>query len=112
MIHYDGRLFHVVENSSAGEVTGETIFRYKQKEWIVTADYAGGGIDYGQIIGLVDNNGRLNFRYQHVNTEGFIMTGRCKSRPEILAGGKIRLHERWQWTCGSRKKGTSVLEEF
>jgi len=40
------------------------------------------------------------------------MTGKCKSRPEILENGKIRLHERWQWTCGDMSKGTSVLEEI
>lgn len=112
MIYYGGRLFRVVKSSGPGEVSSETIFRYKQKDWLITADYSGGEIDYGQIIGLVDDRGRLNLRYHHVNMDGLIMTGRCKSRPEILDNGKIRLHERWQWTCGSHQKGTSVLEEI
>lgn len=112
MIYYGGRLFRVTDNSSSGEVSGETIFRYKQKDWLITADYSGGNIDYGQIIGLVDEQGRMNLRYHHVNLDGVIMTGRCKTRPEILPGGKVRLHERWQWTCGNNQKGTSILDEI
>ena len=40
------------------------------------------------------------------------MTGICKSVPEILPNGKLRLHEAWQWTCRDHSRGTSVLEEF
>ena len=50
-------------------------------------------------------------RYQQVNNKGELMTGVCFSKSEILANGKIRLHETWQWTAGDKSKGTSVLEE-
>ncbi len=112
MIYYDGRLFRPVQASKGSETSGETIFRYTQKGDLLTADYSGGEIDYGHLIGLVDEKGHINMRYHHVNLDGFLMTGRCKSRPEILPNGKIRLHERWQWTCGTHAKGTSVIEEI
>jgi len=40
------------------------------------------------------------------------MTGICKSKPEILPNGKIRLHERWQWTSGDLSLGQSIIEEL
>jgi hypothetical protein len=50
-------------------------------------------------------------RYHQVNNKGELMTGTCQSIPEILPNGKIRLHERWEWTSGDKSLGTSVIEE-
>ncbi len=50
-------------------------------------------------------------RYHQINDRGEIMTGFCKSTPEIMENGKIRLHEKWQWTSGDFSEGNSVLEE-
>jgi hypothetical protein len=112
MIYYGGRLFRPLSTSDSGETSAETIFRYQQKGDVLTGDYSGGAIEYGHLIGIVDERGHINMRYHHVNDRGFLMTGRCKSRPEVLENGKLRLHERWQWTCGDRKRGTSVIEEI
>jgi len=112
VIWYGGRLFRPIKTGQSGDVSADTIFRYQQKGDVLSGDYSGGGIEYGQILGLVEIDGRITMRYQHINEKGYLMTGRCKSRPEILDNGKIRLHERWQWTCGDRQKGTSILEEM
>jgi len=40
------------------------------------------------------------------------MTGICRSTPQTLADGRIRLHEKWQWTCGDLSLGESVVEEI
>jgi hypothetical protein len=50
-------------------------------------------------------------RYQHANTAGELMTGVCRSTPELLPDGRIRLHESWRWTCKDGSSGTSVIEE-
>jgi hypothetical protein len=42
---------------------------------------------------------------------GEFMAGECHSTPEVLPDGRIRLHERWQWTTGDRSRGESVIEE-
>lgn len=112
MINYDGRLFRAIENCDSGEVNQDTIFRYKQRDNILTGQYSGGDVKFGQLIGLVDDKGQINMRYQHVNVTGVLMTGRCRSRPEWHDNGKLRLLERWQWTCGTQKRGTSTLEEI
>ena len=111
MINYNNKLFKPINNTDNGETSNETIFRYKQTGNILTAEYAGGKIIFGHLIGLVDENGNIEMRYHQVNNQGELMTGICYSKPEQLANGKIRLHETWQWTSGDKSKGQSIIEE-
>ena len=111
-INYDGRTFAPVANSETGEVSSETRFHYHQQGSLVWAEYAGGEIARGQLIATVDDSGALDMRYQHVNRRGELMTGKCLSTPEITAAGKLRLHEKWQWTSGDFSAGESIVEEI
>ncbi|CAK7015519.1 MAG: hypothetical protein DELT_02243 [Desulfovibrio sp.] len=110
-INYDGKVFAPVLNSETGEVSSATIFHYHQKEGIFWAEYAGGEIIRGSMIGLVHPDGSLEFTYQHVNKDKTIRLGKCHSHPEILPDGRIRLHESWQWLDGEQQKGTSIVDE-
>ena len=110
-INYHNKVFQSLSNSGSGEVDRETRFHYRQEGHTVTATYSGGGIQYGQLIALANDDGVLDMRYQHVNSDGQLMTGQCISTPEILENGKLRLHEEWTWTSGDRSSGTSVIEE-
>lgn len=112
MINYHNRIFRSLSNTDNGEVSGNTIFSYKQQGNVVTACYGGGSILNGHLIATVGANGVLNMRYHHVNTSGELMTGVCVSTPEVLPTGKVRLHEKWQWTSGDQSKGESVIEEI
>ena len=111
-INYDNRKFASVQNSATGEVSGETVFHYHQKGDLVWAEYAGGAIVFGNLIAKIDALGNLEMRYQHLNDKGELMTGKCVSAPEILPDGRIRLHEKWQWTSGDFSGGESVVEEI
>ena len=112
MINYNGKIFSVVTNSENGETSDKTVFIYQQTGSILTAEYSGGKILKGQLIGLVDEYGNIDMRYHQINDKGELTTGICHSSPEILQNGKIRLHERWQWTSGDLSKGESILEEI
>jgi len=111
-INFDARKFESIQNSEAGEVSAETIFQYHHKEDLVWAEYEGGEIVFGNLIAKVSESGELEMRYQHLNKQGALMTGVCHSTPEILADGRLRLHEKWQWTSGDLTKGESVVEEI
>ncbi len=111
MVNYNNKRFKPVTNSENGETSSETVFHYKQNGRILSAEYSGGKILKGHLIGLVDDSGRINMRYHQVNDEHTLMTGICESKPEILPNGKIRLHETWQWTSGDRSTGNSIIEE-
>lgn len=111
MINYNNRIFKSVSNSETGEVSSETTFNYHQKDDLVWAEYSGGEIVFGTLIAKVVENDCLEMRYQHLNSKGELMTGKCFSRPEFLPNEKIRLHEKWQWTSGDLSSGESIIEE-
>ncbi|MFD1552568.1 n-acetylglutamate synthase [Putridiphycobacter roseus] len=110
-MNYHHKKFKVIHNSENGIVDEEMIFHYVQIGNILTCDYSGANIRKGQLIGLVDENGCINMRYQQINIADERMTGTCFSTPEKWRNGKIRLHEKWQWTSGEQTAGTSILEE-
>lgn len=110
-ISYDNRRFVSVANTPNGEVDARTVFSYRQQGDVVWATYEGGGVRFGTLVATVDTQGRLDMRYSHVNTAGALMTGVCQSTPEVLPDGRLRLHERWQWTSGDGSQGESVVEE-
>jgi len=112
MINYHNKIFRPISNTENGETSNETIFLYIQVGNILTAEYSGGKISKGHLIGIVDDNGIIDMRYHQVNDKGELMTGICKSIPEILASGKIRLYETWEWTSDDKSKGQSIIEEI
>lgn len=111
MINYNDKIFRPISNTENGETSSETVFHYKQVGNVLNAEYSGGKIKYGHLIGLVDDNGNIEMRYHQVNEDGELMTGMCFSKPERLPDGKIRLHESWEWTSGDKSKGQSIIEE-
>jgi hypothetical protein len=108
---YDGKTFHTVSNSSSGDVSAETSFRYRQDGELVWATYEGGTVRFGTLVAKADVEGCLDMRYQHLTVDGELKTGRCTSMPEQLDDGRLRLHETWQWTSGNGDSGNSVVEE-
>ena len=111
-IHFGGRLFRVAKASGNSQTNSDTIFKYEQRDGLITATYSGGEISFGHLIGIMDMNGLLDFRYHHITTDGQLRTGMGITEPELLEGNKLRLHERWQWTSGDQSSGTSILEEI
>jgi len=111
-VDYEGRRFRSVENSASGEVGPETVFEYRQDGDVVSATYGGGGVRSGVLIATADGGGNLDARYAHVNEAGGLMTGECRTTPERLPDGRLRLREEWRWTSGDLSSGTSVVEEI
>ncbi len=107
----DGRVFRSVSNSGSGEVGADTRFHYRQTGDVVTAWYEGGEIVTGHLIAKVQANGQLDMRYHHLNVKGELMLGTCITTPRLLADGRLRLSEEWQWLSGDRSSGHSEIEE-
>ena len=108
---YDGRVFAGVENTANGDVDAGTRFHYRQSGDVIWAEYSGPTIRKGTLTGRELADETLEFAYQHVAATGEIRTGHCRSTPEALADGRIRLHEVWQWTNGDGSAGRSIVEE-
>ena len=110
-INYDNRRFVTVSKSDNGEVGSATVFHYRHEGDVVWATYRGGSIVFGSLIAKVDEGDGLDMRYQHLNSAGELMTGKCLSTPEVLPDGRLRLREVWQWTSGDFSRGESIIEE-
>lgn len=111
---YANKTFRSQSNTSNGEVSASTTFRYNQdtqNPHIVWAEYSGGSITRGFLIATVQEDQSLDARYQHVNKDGELRTGMCRSMPEVLEDGRVRLNEKWKWTSGDGSSGESVVEE-
>ncbi len=84
---------HRLDPGSA--LSAKTRFRFAQKNALVFAEYDGGPIHRGYLVGLVDGN-TLEFRYVQLSSDGRIDSG--QSRCEIFrAGDGVRLVERYTW---------------
>lgn len=110
-VSYDRKRFRPVEHSTGGDASNETVFEYRQTGDRVWATYAGGAVEFGMLIARADIFGHLDMRYQHFAADGSVRAGRCRSTPERLPDGRLRLRERWEWTEGGHGTGTSILEE-
>lgn len=111
-IDYNGKKFVPRVNTENGEVDGKTIFNYYQEGSDFHADYSGGEIKRGYMIGKVSDAGELDFHYQHINIHDEIRIGKCHSVPVVLDNGKVELHEKWQWLNGDCFSGESIVAEL
>jgi catechol 2,3-dioxygenase-like lactoylglutathione lyase family enzyme len=105
----DGKIFRAVSDVEGGEVDAATVFTYHERDGDIWAEYEGGQIKRGHLVGTRDGD-RLDFRYSQLNTAGETSTGHCLSTVETLPDGRLRLAETWQWESRPGS-GTSVVEE-
>ncbi|SCG72463.1 hypothetical protein [Micromonospora coxensis] len=106
----DGRRFAAVADVVAGEVGTETVFTYREADGEVWADYAGGSIRRGHLVGTRHGD-RLDFRYVQLNADGQTSSGHCVSEVSMLPDGRLRLRETWWWESRPGS-GVSVVEEL
>lgn len=105
----DGRTFAPRSRADAGEVDAETRFRYHEADGVVWADYDGGEIVRGQLIGTREGD-TLDFRYVQLNLAGQTSSGHCVTRVSELPDGRLVLDETWEWESRPGN-GTSAVEE-
>jgi hypothetical protein len=109
MIDYDGRRFRPTEHGRDGEAP---VASYRQSGDLLWAEFAGGAVRRGSLTGLRGQDDTIEFAYTMVLADGSIVAGRCRSTPELLPDGRIRLHERWERYGPNAATGTSLLEEI
>ena len=112
MINLDKKIFKALSNSENGEVNDDTVFYYSQKENIISAEYNGGEIIKGNLVGKQLENGQFDFVYHHINQDGQLKIGKCLSIAILQENGKIKLFEKWQWLSDDMSYGTSELIEI
>lgn len=112
MISYNKRRFKAVINTPECSLSPETIFEYTQEDNIVSATYKGGAIISGSLLGVVNEEGILDFYYQHVKKDEKIMTGRCSATTLVLSDGRLKICEDWESGDGNYRVGVVIKEEI
>jgi hypothetical protein len=106
----DGLVLAPVADQAPGQVGTRTRFTYHEKDGAVWAEYAGGDVVRGHLVGTRAGD-RLDFRYVQLKRDGSTSSGHCLSRVVALPDGRVRLEESWAWES-QEGSGTSVVEQL
>ncbi|MDH6627104.1 hypothetical protein M2271_004927 [Streptomyces sp. LBL] len=105
----DGLVLAPVADQAPGQVGTRTRFAYHEKDGEIWAEYAGGDVVRGHLVGTREGD-RLDFRYVQLKQDGTTSSGHCVSAVVALADGRVRLEESWAWES-QPGSGTSVVEQ-
>ncbi|GAA2457937.1 hypothetical protein ACIBAI_09130 [Streptomyces sp. NPDC051041] len=105
----DGLVLAPVADQAPGQVGTRTRFTYHERDGEVWAEYAGGDVVRGYLVGTRAGD-RLDFRYVQLKRDGTTSSGHCASAVVDLPDGRVRLEETWRWES-QRGGGTSVVEQ-
>ncbi|MGA5453357.1 hypothetical protein ACPCVO_42770 [Streptomyces umbrinus] len=105
----DGLSLAPVADQAPGQVGTRTRFAYHEKDGEIWAEYAGGDVVRGHLVGTRAGD-RLDFRYVQLKVDGSTSSGHCVSLVVELPDGRVRLEETWEWES-QEGRGTSVVEE-
>ena len=109
--NFHNKTFRVVSNDGLGaEVNEATTFFFRPEGELVYADYAGGGVRLGRLVGLIEGQ-RLHHSYVQVNQRNEIQTGRAEVEVHLTPEGKLQLVDAWQWESQDGR-GECVMEEI
>lgn len=102
--------FKVISNDGPYiEVNTDTTFCFVQKGNLVAAEYSGGLIQEGELIGYINHN-NFYFSYQQTNLSGEQNSGRGCDTIELTNDGRLRLTDHWEWET-KKGKGLCIMEE-
>lgn len=93
----DGLVLAPVADQAPGQVGTRTRFAYHEQDGTVWAEYAGGDVVRGHLVGTREGD-RLDFRYVQLKTDGSTSSGHCVSTVVELPDGRVRLDETWEWS--------------
>jgi hypothetical protein len=109
-IDYDGRRFSSAAAETADPAGGVPVGHYHQSGDVVWAEFSGGAVRAGRLVGRRDSDGVIEAAYCQLLAGGEVVAGRMSSRPHRLPDGRVRLEERWRRDDGSA--GTSWVQEL
>jgi hypothetical protein len=111
VINYDGRTFRSAAAETADAAGAGPVGHYHQDGAVVWAEFAGGKVVRGSLVGSCASDGVLDLAYSQLLSTGEVIAGRCTSVPDVLEDGRIRLREHWQRLGPDGSTGVSVIEE-
>ena len=117
----DNRVFVPVENTEDGVVNGNTRFHFWQEGIVFFADYFGGDVREGHIIGQFDETGRGHMLYHCLTTDRNLKAGKAVAEFTKYDDGRMAMDLNWEWITQTHQnndifkgqaKGQSRYEEL
>ena len=105
-----------VENSDNGVVNGKTRFHFWQEGMVFYADYFGGDIREGHIIGqftnqLPDGTSTGDMLYHCLTTDKHLKAGKARAVFSVMEDNRLAFDLDWEWINGDHSWGQSRYEE-
>ena len=104
----DGLRMNAVETAPNGAINADTIFRFEQTGARVHAEYAGGRVELGHLVGLV-RGATFAFRYCQLHDDGTLHGGQSNCELRRADDGRLQIIEHFEWDDGP---GTNVIQEL
>ena len=111
-IMLDGIQMNVIKTAENGVVNHETIFHFLQKDGIVSAEYQGGKILKGFLVGKLSIQNQLEFSYCQMQVDGKLDSGVSICQLSKNENGKITITEHFEWKSRPGEFGTNVFQEL
>jgi hypothetical protein len=111
-ITLDGIKMNVIKTADNGVVNHETIFYFSQKDGVVSAEYKGGKILKGFLVGKFPTQNQLEFSYCQMQIDGKLDNGMSTCQLSRNKEGKITLTEHFEWKSRPGEFGTNVFQEL
>lgn len=112
MLDFNNKVFVCSKETEKGEFTRETIFSYKQYGKIVSATYKGGKIRYGELIGMMNDQGIQEVAFNHVTIDSQTYRGTCTMKPCRQANTSYKLTALWLLLEAQNVEEQLELEEL
>ena len=110
-ISLDNIRMHVLQTAEQGVVNQDTLFCFRQNGSQVSAEYGGGQIRKGYLIGLIVNN-KLTFSYCQLQIDDKLDYGTSSCELSRDENNRIILIEHFEWASRPGEKGTNVFIEI
>lgn len=101
---------NAVETDANGVINADTIFVFHQSDETVRAEYAGGQVIQGYLVGLMQGT-QLTFRYCQLERSGALNGGMSICDLERTPDGKVQIIEHFEW-ASREGSGRNVLQEL
>lgn len=108
----DNRVFVPVDNSTGGIVDTRTRFHFWQEGSAFYADYFGGDVHEGHIIGHFTSARTGQMLYHCMTVEKALKAGKANAQFHLSEDGCVSMLLNWEWISGGAESGQSRYEEI
>jgi ribosomal protein S18 acetylase RimI-like enzyme len=102
-----GKRFRLVENSTSGVASTNTVLSFTSDDDVIVGHYEGGSVLVGHVLARRIGNYELEMLYQGATTTGQIRSGMATASLAENGGDGMTMTLQWRWTSGDSTSGTS-----